>query len=300
MMDLQTVNRQISDNDINGCVSQFDQNWRERSEVKYNHWVRGCPSNQIQLAFRKHWEVFSELLGDVCNGKCLEVGCGRGSISSYFADKGFDCVLLDSSEAVLKTAEDIFKQNGHVAEFIHGDALSLPFDPDSFDVVVSIGLLEHFEDVKKLMEEQVRVLRPGGLFLGYVVPERSKNIQSYFRWLNGMIKIFAGLACREKNKKEKSGKTTVFRSDYNSKHYLDALREQPVCNIDAFGMYPLPMISHSPEFPFSLLPAPMEWLLTRFFEVILSVSKMITGKNPWICSEEMGQAFLLTFRKAKV
>lgn len=135
-------------------IVQFDDNWKRCPEARYNHWVRGRPSNQIQLAFRQHWKLFQEMMAGEDAGRCLEVGCGRGSISSYFADHGFDCFLLDSSKTVLETAQAIFGRNGHRATFVHGDALDIPFEADSFDVVVSIGLLEHFEDVERLLAEQ--------------------------------------------------------------------------------------------------------------------------------------------------
>ena len=297
-MDSQISTDHMSMSEKSGSVLQFDRNWSEREETHYNHWVRGRPVNQIQLAFRQHWKLFSEMMDNAREGRCLEVGCGRGSISSYFADNGFDCVLLDSSRSVLETAQSIFQRNGHKATFLHGDALCLPLESDCFDVVVSIGLLEHFEDVKTLLAEQVRVLRPGGLFLGYVVPERPQNIQRYFNWINSMLKFGGRVACGFRRSESKAVKTTVYRSDYGSERYRAALEGQPVRDVGSFGMYPLPMISHSPEFPFSLLPAPAEWLLARIFEAVLHARRVVSGRNPWICSEALGQAFLLTFCKA--
>ena len=39
------------------------------------------------------------------------------------------------------------------------------------------GLLEHFEDIVTPIEEQIRILDKGGLFIGYIVPEYEDNIQ---------------------------------------------------------------------------------------------------------------------------
>src|SRR4051794_29573013 len=80
--------------------SQFKQSWGEKSiESLYTHWARNEPGNQIQLAYRNHWTLFQQLLNDTTGfnqGKrVLEVGCGRGSLSAYFADAGYDCRLLD-------------------------------------------------------------------------------------------------------------------------------------------------------------------------------------------------------------
>ena len=66
-----------------GSVEAFDQNWENRSETVYSHWTRETPKNQIQLAFRQHWLTFNEIIGGrVGTKKCLEVGCGRGSLSA--------------------------------------------------------------------------------------------------------------------------------------------------------------------------------------------------------------------------
>jgi len=282
---------------IAGDKESFDQNWRTRSEAQYNHWTKGLPNNQIQLAFRSHWEVFQELIGEKATtlGSVLEVGCGRGSLSSYFADDGWDCTLLDYSSSVLDTAERIFRNNGHNAKFVPGDANSLPFADNSYDVTCSIGLLEHFEDVHPVISEQLRVLKPGGWFLGYVVPERPDNLQRYFNWINTVLRsisrLFSGSGRRQVEKQD------IFRSDHDSKHYVAEMAGLKYENLTIFGMYSMPMISHSPEFPFSLLPKPIEWCLTRIFSGVIAIRRLLTGRHGWVCDERMGQAFLLAFRK---
>ncbi|MCC7305661.1 MAG: class I SAM-dependent methyltransferase [Alphaproteobacteria bacterium] len=277
-----------------GSVSEFDRNWKDRREARYNHWVRGAPQNQIQLAFRSHWNLFREILAGHPGKTCLEVGAGRGSISSYFADNGYRPTLLDTSESILDVAKDIFNANGHEADFVVGNALALDFPDNSFDVVVSIGLLEHFEDIQTVLSEQVRVLKKGGTFLGYIVPERPDNIQRHWRWLNRVLKSIAKISGFSKAAAPKSD---IYRSDYGSERYLPVIKKLGAEDILVTGVYPLPMISHSPEFPFSLLPRPVEYILTRIFETVLAARKILYKKNPWMCDERFGQAFLISFRK---
>ena len=101
-----------------GSVTAFDQNWSKRKETTYTHWTRGNPKNQIQLAFRNHWITFNELLdGRVGNKKCLEIGCGRGSLSAYFADENWDCTLLDISSIVIEQAKIAFNNAKLKANF---------------------------------------------------------------------------------------------------------------------------------------------------------------------------------------
>lgn len=277
-----------------GSIDSFDRSWKYRKEALYNHWTNGFPKNQIQLAFRKHWELFNELIKTE-GRKCLEVGCGRGSISSYFSDNGYDCTLLDSSESVLDIARKIFNANGQNASFVCGDTNALPFNEKSFDVVVSIGLLEHFEDVKKPVSEHIRVLRPGGIFLGYIVPGRTDNVQKYFGPLN---KVIRGIYMFAKGAKEEVKKEEIYRNGYDSSEYVKSLQNLPVEDIRVMGVYPLPMISHSAEFPFSLMSPPLEYLLTLLFSMVLLIRRLIYRRNPWLCEEKWGQAFLVYCRKA--
>ena len=285
------------DSVTSGSVREFDANWCGRKEAQYNHWTRGRPRNQIQLAFRRHWLLFQSIMHGRGYRSCLEVGCGRGSISSYFADSGMDCTLLDSSESVLETARGIFARNGHKARFVHGNALALPFEDDSFDVVVSIGLLEHFEDVRGPIHEQHRTLRPGGLFLGYIVPERPDNVQRYFHWVNSSLAAIARLL--QGKVAETTHKADIYRSDYGSEQYLSVFNALPIRDLLVSGVYPLPMISHSPAFPFTLLPAPTELILTRLFEAALWLRGRFGPIDPWLCDEKFGQAFLVAWTKER-
>lgn len=206
-----------------------------------------------------------------------------------------ECTLLDASESVLDTARSIFMRNGHRARFVHGNALALPFEDHSFDVVVSIGLLEHFEDVRGPIHEQHRILRPGGLFLGYIVPERPDNVQRYFRWVNSILAAIA--AFRQGKEAEMAHKADIYRSDYGSQRYLPVINALPTRDLLVSGVYPMPMISHSPAFPFTLLPAPAELILARLFEAALWLRGQCSPKDPWLCDEKFGQAFLVVWTK---
>jgi ubiquinone/menaquinone biosynthesis C-methylase UbiE len=279
-----------------GSAAEFDENWKQRAEAKYNHWRRGEPQNQIQLAFRNHFAVFQRYLkrDRAVPGTCLEVGAGRGSISSFFADAGYHCTLLDTSATVLQVAREIFSRNGHEATYVVGDANKLQFPDESFDVVVSIGLLEHFEDIERPLREQFRVLKSGGRCFCYVVPERPDNVQKYFRPFNSALRVASR---RLQAKQPGADKKPIFRTASSSAAYIRALSAMGASEIEATGMYPMPMISPSPEFPFTLMHPAAEQTLTWVYRGVLGVRSVLSGRHPWTCREEFGQAFLVTFRK---
>lgn len=283
-----------------GDPDSFKRNWADRKETRYNHWTADGVKNQIQLAFRCHFEVFQEILKQSPTGgvKGLETGCGRGTMSMYFAKSGFDMTLLDFDKNILTTAKSLFVEQNLKADFVQGDALDLPFKENFFDIVTNIGLLEHFEDIETVLKEQLRVLRPGGWALSYVVPERPDNIQRYFNWLNATLRLVFCLT----GKKDKDGsfKPEVYRSNNYSSRYTKFLeKNKEVSNVTSFGMYPLPMISYSPEFPFTLMPPRVEVVIVKIFEFFLSVRRWITKRHGWICSEQNGQAFLVAYQKSQ-
>jgi len=273
-----------------GDKAAFDKNWKNRPEAGYIHWTKGEPKNQIQLAFRSHWNLFQEIMeGRMRGRRVLEVGCGRGSMSAYFAENGYDCTLLDSSESVIATAKTIFNNCQLNASFDVGDAMNLPYTKGSFDLVFSIGLLEHFKELTVPLAEQIRVLDQGGLFIGYIVPKYVDNIQKDYNWINDILKGFVD----HKSQNSGENKETVYRSDSGSERYVDILKRLPVSDIQSFGVYPLPMISYSIEFPFTLLNDQCEKVLVKEFQKVLGKRGEETGQNPWICEEGFGQAFVV-------
>jgi len=240
------------------------------------------------VAFRNHWDLFCEIMGRrIGDGlHSLEVGCGRRSLSCYFADAGYDATLLDYSFSVLRSAQEIYATEGLPARFCQGDARALPFDEKTFDVVFSIGLLEHFEQIEPVLAEQVRVLKPGGYLFVYAVPEKPVKVQEEFEWINGLLKALESSV-------QKDNKPPLYRNAIPSKQYKNALSGMGLHDVRSAGVYPLPMISTSPEFPFTVMPPECERILVERFTEILEGRHAKTGVHPWLCEEDYGHAFLV-------
>ncbi len=274
-----------------GDNDEWNKNWQSRKEAHYTHWTKDEPVNQIQLAFRNHWNLFNTFMESPSfNGgkRVLEVGCGRGSLSSYFSEAGYDCTLLDLSPDVIEIAKEIFARNDLPGEFTVGDAYDLALDDKSFDVVFSIGVFEHFEDIITPIKEQIRILDKGGLFIGYIVPEYRDNIQKQYGWVNEVLK---GYVNADKSGLQQVDKHEVYRSDRGSEKYIPVLQECGLSNVSASGVYPLPMVSHSIDFPFSLMPSESEKAFVEYLKTILNSN---TGfPHPWMCNEGDGNAFVV-------
>ena len=124
-------------------------------------------------------------------GDTLEVGSGSGRLSCYLARLGFRTTSLDFSLAALRQARANYASAAVTGRFVSGDAVALPFSGDSFDAVLSTGLLEHFENPAPIVQEMVRVLRAGGVFYSDIVPRKF----SLFRSLDWVGRLKRG-SCR--------------------------------------------------------------------------------------------------------
>lgn len=97
--------------------------------------------------------------------KVLDVGCGNGRHLVFFAEQGFDVSGIDISREAIEIAEAWINKKELNADLMVGDVKSLSFDANSFDLVISYGVLDHvpFSDALIAMDEIKRVLSPGGM-----------------------------------------------------------------------------------------------------------------------------------------
>lgn len=100
-------------------------------------------------------------LGNLKGKKILELGCGMGEASVYFAMQGAEVTASDLSEGMLKIAEAVAVHNGVKIKTVKCSADSLPFDSGTFDVVYAANLLHHV-DIETTLGEVHRVLKEGG------------------------------------------------------------------------------------------------------------------------------------------
>ena len=93
-----------------------------------------------------------------CN--LLNVGGSAGIIDNYLADYFGHVTGIDIDEHAIAHAKKHFKKTN--LEFKVADALSLPYNDDTFDVIVCSHVYEHVPDPYKMFSEIHRVIKPGG------------------------------------------------------------------------------------------------------------------------------------------
>jgi D-alanine-D-alanine ligase len=118
----------------------------------------------------KEVDLFSEILCLSPANRILDLCCGQGRVSLELARRGFANIDgLDRSRYLIQKAKAQNKKEGLNVKFREGDARKLPYQPDTFDVVVilgnSFGYFETPHDDMRVLREVSRVLKPWGKIL---------------------------------------------------------------------------------------------------------------------------------------
>jgi ubiquinone/menaquinone biosynthesis C-methylase UbiE len=114
--------------------------------------------HQIHVMRRREVGTLLSWAGDLNGRTLLDVAGGDGYWAGQAARRGARAVCLDLARHKLEFGRRL---RGHPG-LVEGDALALPFADTSFDVVMSVCAIEHFDDGPAALAEMSRVLRPGG------------------------------------------------------------------------------------------------------------------------------------------
>lgn len=131
---------------------------------------------------------FSDLVSAVGNlkgKKLLEIGCGYGlflavCLKNKVLAEGVEPAEEKYYKTTLRMGREVLIRAGFNPKLIkYGVGENLPYSSESFDIVVTLFTLEHVQCVKKVFEESVRVLKPGGLIY-FVVPNYGSFWESHY------------------------------------------------------------------------------------------------------------------------
>lgn len=123
-------------------------------------------------------------------GRSLEIGSGTGYFTLNLMRAGIieQATCTDISPGMLSTLSANAKRLGLEVKTVAADAESLPFEDQSFDLVLGHAVLHHIPDLERAFSEFARVLAPGGTLLFAGEPSR------YGDRIAGVPKRVAGAA----------------------------------------------------------------------------------------------------------
>jgi tellurite methyltransferase len=107
----------------------------------------------------------------------LDLGCGVGRHARFLAEAGLDVAAMDASATGLEVLRQTAVAGNLALDIRQADADSLPFPAAAFDFVLSWDVIYHgnLGEVGRRIAEIWRVLKPGGLFQGTMLPRRNAN-----------------------------------------------------------------------------------------------------------------------------
>lgn len=125
------------------------------------------------------------------SGRVLEIGGGTGANLALYGPDVVTLTVTEPAPPMLKRLERHAEERAPHATVLRAPAEDLPFDDDSFDVVVSTLVLCGVGDQQRALRQIGRVLRPGGrlLFLEHVRsqdPGQARH-QDRLNWLNRLV-----------------------------------------------------------------------------------------------------------------
>jgi 2-polyprenyl-6-hydroxyphenyl methylase / 3-demethylubiquinone-9 3-methyltransferase len=147
----------LSDNTL---YEAEEETWWEADSVFY---PLRTSINPVRTGYAR--KVFFEKLGIDPEGKtALEVGCGGGVLTEEIAGMGWRTTGIDPSKHSLIIARRHSQISGLDIRYDHGFGETLPYSSGSFDAVFCCDVLEHVQDLPKVIAEISRVLKDNGVF----------------------------------------------------------------------------------------------------------------------------------------
>jgi len=190
----------------------------------------------------------------------LDIGCGGGNIARHLHAAPACLINVDISKEALRHAAQFSKGNSC---YIQASGFSLPFQDNSFDYVVTYGFLHHIEDLRALLTEVRRVLKPHGLFIAFEPSARYPWLNLWLDYIHMPRFMYARIQqwydARKKKIRAKdtiAGLAEVIEKDnfQSKKHFFKDIKEYTKYFRESFG-----------EGNITIKAALLEYLPPRFF-----------------------------------
>lgn len=141
--------------------------------------------NHVRRCFHT---FFSDVMAGRHGQRLIEVGCANSVWLPYFASEyGCSIAGLDYSPTGCTSAQALLKAAGVKGEIFHGDIWAPPAELlESFDVVFTNGLIEHFEPTEHILTALAKLLRPGGIMIT-IVPNMVGWVGQVQKYLNRQV-----------------------------------------------------------------------------------------------------------------
>lgn len=141
------------------------------SKVGYNWWdeTEGIFATVRFFINPVRFDYFSRILQhEKDSGRelstVLDVGCGGGFLSEEFTRTGYKVTGIDPIPQFIVSAQKHAAEGGLHIDYQTASGENLPFSNRTFDIALCCDVLEHVDDIERVIAEISRVLKTGGIF----------------------------------------------------------------------------------------------------------------------------------------
>ncbi|MDG0966325.1 MAG: bifunctional 2-polyprenyl-6-hydroxyphenol methylase/3-demethylubiquinol 3-O-methyltransferase UbiG [SAR86 cluster bacterium] len=170
------MSQNIDQNEVNKFAAIADRWWDPTGDFKPLHVINPLRANYINEK-------------SPLNGlKALDVGCGGGLLAEALHDRGAEVTAIDVTQANIEVAKLHALNRGLAIDYrvITAEELA-ESQPESFDVVACLEVVEHVPDPGQLIAACSKLLKPGGqMFLSTL----NRNPRSFITAIVGAEYIF--------------------------------------------------------------------------------------------------------------
>ncbi len=263
-----------------GSVEVFEDYWRNIENHQRTRYSEGDIPRYDEYTLYLFNTLVEEFVR--CDGPCLavELGCGRGDTSLFFAKRGWQMVLLDISQLALDIAKRNFLEEDVSCLQVRAELDRAPFNESKFDVVMSFGVLEHFVDPVQPLREMVRILKPGGTLCASVVYTHRISLQTFVDWLYHIpgTTIKHAVLGRNPNRawqmiRKHVGRAAgeIYENDLRMEDYISEMRKVGLVQVKAIPVTTI---------PYFRLSSSLESLYIRCVEVFCGIKRRVTMRHP--------------------
>lgn len=162
-------------NNILQKEANFHDTWAgsiNLDELLINETFTACTSPENKYILSK--------LGSLKGKRILDIGCGAGESSVYFALQGADVTALDVSEKMINTVIALAKKYNVTVKIMFSDVLEMENANETYDIVYGNGVLHHFQNHRKCLEKIYQVLARSGV-AAFIEPLAHNPIINIYR-----------------------------------------------------------------------------------------------------------------------
>jgi ubiquinone/menaquinone biosynthesis C-methylase UbiE len=137
-------------------VNDFGEEWKKFSVHN---------DDSVRELRKEYFDIIDETIVNE-DTYMIDIGCGSGRWTDYFTDKAGFIEAIDPSDAVLAADKMLGSKNN--VRITKASVDTIPWDDETFDFGMSIGVLHHIPDTKKALIDCVKKIKKGGHFYVYL------------------------------------------------------------------------------------------------------------------------------------